>query len=278
MNRIHMCILGSIAVASVAVGGAWGQPHELDDVQMMVRGHGPRLGVSVSEPQGGEGSGQARGALIGDVTEGGPAARAGVKPRDLVVEFDGERVRSARQFSRLIEETPTGVPVRMSVLRDGRRADLTVTLDRPSPVPHARILRPDRLPRGPRMFDLPGREGGMFHFPGLDGRPGARTGRLGVSVMELSSQLAGYFGVERGVLVTSVDTDSSAAKAGVVAGDVITAVDGHSVADPDDLRERLFDAKEDSEVTLSLMRNRKAESVKARLVASAERGRTRVRI
>ena len=63
-------------------------------------------------------------------------------------------------------------------------------------------------------------------------------GRLGVSAEAVSGQLATYFGVESGVLVRQVDESSAAAKAGVKAGDVITAVNGKPVKDAGDLRRR----------------------------------------
>src|SRR5438128_1195181 len=57
-------------------------------------------------------------------------------------------------------------------------------------------------------------------------------GRLGATIQELTPELADYFGVKSGVLVASVQKDSAAEKAGLKAGDVITAVDGHDVATP----------------------------------------------
>ena len=69
-------------------------------------------------------------------------------------------------------------------------------------------------------------------------------GRLGVSAEEVSGQLAAYFGVESGVLVRQVDEDSAAAKAGVKAGDVITAVNGKAVKDAGELRRQIADATE----------------------------------
>ena len=53
---------------------------------------------------------------------------------------------------------------------------------------------------------------------------------LGVTVSPLTDQLASYFGVKQGVLVSAVTSDSPAAGAGVRAGDVITAVNGQTVS------------------------------------------------
>ena len=67
-----------------------------------------------------------------DVGEGTPAADAGFEAGDVVVEFDGERVRSATQLSRLVWETPAGREVSATVMRDGIRRTLPVT---PEPAP-----------------------------------------------------------------------------------------------------------------------------------------------
>ena len=66
------------------------------------------------------------------------------------------------------------------------------------------------------------------------GVPGSRR-QLGVELMPLSDQLAAYFGVKTGVLVTRVRGDSPAASAGIKAGDVITTVNGASVTDVGDV-------------------------------------------
>ncbi|MCA1605473.1 MAG: PDZ domain-containing protein, partial [Acidobacteria bacterium] len=81
--------------------------------------------------------------------------------------------------------------------------------------------------------------------------------RIGVSTMQLTKQLAEYFGIAdgNGVLVTAVTDDSPAAKAGVKAGDVITAVDGEKVEGAGDLS-RGINKKKDGDVTLTVIRNK----------------------
>ena len=90
-------------------------------------------------------------------------------------------------------------------------------------------------------------------------------GRLGVSAEAVSGQLATYFGVESGVLVRQVDESSAAAKAGVKAGDVITAVNGKPVKDAGDLRREIADATDGDakEMTLNVTRDKKPITLKA---------------
>lgn len=95
-----------------------------------------------------------------------------------------------------------------------------------------------------------------------------------MSVSSLTPQLAEHFGAKGGVLVTSVDADSSAAKAGLEAGDVITSINGTAVADPGDLRRRIQRLNDADEFTLDVVRDRKPVLLKGK-AERTERRRTR---
>ena len=84
--------------------------------------------------------------------------------------------------------------------------------------------------------------------------------RIGIGTQTLTKQLAEYFGVSEGILVTSVNDNSPAAKAGLKAGDVITAVDGEKVSSPGDIS-RAIGKKQDGPVTLTVVRDRNTRSV-----------------
>ena len=157
-------------------------------------------------------------------------------------------------------------------MRDGKRVDLSVTPEvRTMGIWSDRLLADtDKLRQ-----DLRDRFGGdvfMFGSPG-SGRleilqPAVR---LGVSVQDLTPQLATYFGAKEGVLVASVSDGSAAARAGLKAGDVITAVNDKAIAGSSELARRLREAGADAEVTIALMRDRRAMTVKARLESPASR-------
>ena len=97
---------------------------------MMLDGRGGQLGVRVQDLDA-EGLKKAAGATSGvpieDVDQDSPAAKAGLREGDIVVEVDGDRVRSARQFSRLIQETPDGRSVKLGIVRNGQRQTVDVT-------------------------------------------------------------------------------------------------------------------------------------------------------
>lgn len=225
---------------------------------MMLDGRGSSIGVRIAE-------GDTQGVRIEDVDEGSPAAKAGLRTGDVVLEFDGERVRSARQFARLVQETPGGRTVQATVLRGGSRQTLDIT-----PEAGARAWSGDVLLRMPDierevergLRALPREFNFDFHW---DGAPFAAwpRGRLGARLAPLTDQLAEYFGAKDGVLVSSVDAGSAAEKAGLKAGDVIIAVNGRTVRSPSEVTAEIRDAGEGEAVDIRVLRDRKELTLKA---------------
>ena len=252
---------------------------------MTLDGRGGQLGVVVRDldEAGLKGAaGAASGVRIDDVDQDSVAAKAGLREGDIVVDVDGERVRSARQFSRLIQETPDGRSLSLGVVRDGKKQSISVT---PESRPFAFGFDSNMIDRdvarglrdlGPRLREIEPRlreieprlrefrfNGPMdFDFDMLP-RTTSPRGRLGVQLNDLTPQLADYFGVkDGGVLVSGITKDSAAEKAGLKAGDVITSVNGDRVRHSDDLVDELRDTK-DGNVTIGIIRDKKESSVKA---------------
>jgi membrane-associated protease RseP (regulator of RpoE activity) len=169
----------------------------------VLAGRGAEIGVRITDRTEG-------GVVVEDVQPDSPAEKAGIKRSDVITDFDGERVRSARQFERLVRETAPGRRVKATITREGQRRDVEITPSEGRDA--AMIFDGDRMRE--RLGDLAGR------FPDLNfnfdfDMPGSLSGRrLGVTVDELSHQLAEYFGTKDGVLVTNV-TEGSAAARGV---------------------------------------------------------------
>jgi serine protease Do len=198
------------------------------------------------------------GVMIESVETDSPAAKAGLKANDIVVEFDGERVRSSRQFARLVQETVPGRSVSLAATRDGQRVTLSV---QPREAGGGfRFL--DRLD-GPAMKIVPTPlpKSGTFPFTLFT------AGQLGIGVSELSPQLGDYFGTKDGVLVTSVNDNSIASKVGVTAGDVITSLDGGSINDAADLRRRTQRLEPGDEFSIGIVRDKKPMTLKGKVDA-----------
>lgn len=277
-------------VSAVNAQGTWVQAEPGRRVQtverpdvMVLDGRGAQLGVMVSDVDTKATTG---GVKIDDVNPDSPAEKAGIKAGDLIIEFDGEKVRSARQFTRLVQETPEGRAVAIALLRDGKRQTVNATpetsrmtwnfntevgpdIDRAMREAERgmREFRFDANPefrfdsREPRRFEyrMPERAMPFMVQP---------RGRLGVTVQSLTDDLQEYFGAKNGgALVSSVTKDSAASKAGIKAGDVIVSINGRRVSDSDDLLREIEDINGDA--TIVVLRDKKEMTLKA----SIERAR-----
>jgi len=286
---------GAGAGVGAAMAPAFGQnttvrsiaPTPAQSAPFQVISGGGRIGVTVSDVEPGSGK-AATGVMVDDVEEDSPAAKAGLRKGDVVVEFDGERVRSVRQFTRLVSETPAGRQVAASVLRDGQRVAVNVatregsvrgfdestlrTLDNlrdfsvtVPPIP-ARPARPVPTPRAPRATPAP--------LPPFETFGLFRGNQLGVSVSGLSDQLSEYFGAKNGVLVNDVTENSAAAKAGIKAGDVIVSVNGSTVETAGDIGRHMQKLESGDEFTVEVLRDRKSVTLKGKVETPASRRRT----
>jgi C-terminal processing protease CtpA/Prc len=267
-------MIGAVAAAAAALAFAFasparGQARDRDWYQHLtiLEGPGSRIGVTARElePAEMERLKVTGGVFIETVTPEGPAAKDGLRADDVVVEFDGERVRSLRQFTRLVRETPPSRSIKTAVFRDGKRQELTVT-----PVAGGQVdlsIDSDRVRRQIEEFTTRIRpfEYG-FEVPDL----GARA-RLGVTVQGLTSELAAYFGASDGVLVSSVVADSPASRSGIRAGDVITSVDGRNITSAADLAREVRTSSSDGELTLGIVRDKKQTTVSAKVETPPDR-------
>ncbi len=242
-------------------------------VEIVRIGGGARLGVGLEDVKSEDlarlGLGDERGALVKDVEEGSPAEKAGLKAGDLILRYQGENVLSAAQLARLVRETPAGRKVSLEVSRQGVIEKLTATLaERKGRVQvgdNSFEFEMPELPEIPPVPPAPGRawdreHGRSFFFHDFFGD---RPARLGIRYQELGDQLAKHFKVEEGaVLVTSVDEDGPAAKAGVKAGDVIVEVDGKPIKDGSTFREQVAHLEPGAEARLTVKREGRSLDLK----------------
>lgn len=162
------------------------------------------------------------GVLVGEVLEGTPAAKAGLKDGDLIVEISGDKVANPNELSRRVAAYAPGEKVRVKVLRDGREKTVNVTL-------------------GARDEDSENADA-----PAADGNDDLSS-NVGLRVSELNEALRQQFRVPRdveGILVTAVRPGSPAQKAGLRPGVVILEVEGDPVASQRALENKIASARE----------------------------------
>jgi serine protease Do len=208
------------------------------------------------------------GALVQRVEEDSPAAKAGIETNDVILEFAGEKVRSAAQLQRLVRETPPGRNVTLVVSRAGQTRTVSLKLEESEhgfafTGPMSGVSTMPAMPAMPVMPVMP-----EIRIPDHDFIWFQGGARLGISGDELTSQLAEYFGVKqgKGVLVREVVVGSAADKAGLKAGDVIVRVDDEEVGSVSNLRRALGqDRDEKRTVKLTIVRERKEMTLTAEL-------------
>jgi serine protease Do len=213
-----------------------------------------------------------RGAEVTSVLDDSPAAKAGFKEGDVVLEFNGQPVEGSAQLTRLVRETPVGRQVKVAVWRNGSAQTLTPTLEASKGMvigggtwvmPEMRM--PEiTIPPIPPM-DMPHME--MSYTNPMLGIYGESLGQ--------QEQLAEYFGVKEGVLVKSVTRNSGAEKAGIKAGDVIVKVEDARISNSRDITAALRANRSKKTVTVTVVRNKKEMPVTVTIESSASTGNVR---
>ncbi len=196
-----------------------------------------------------------RGAEVTSVTEDSPAAKAGIKDGDVVLEWNGQPVEGGAQLARFVRETPAGRQVKIGVWRNGSMQTLAATMEGGRSITigngeNFMVLPEMRLPE--MSVPMPNIE--IPRFQMLYQSP--MLGIYGESLGQ-QEQLADFFGVKEGVLVKSVSKNSAAEKAGIKAGDVIVKVEDSKVGNASDISSALRAARSKKTVTVTVMRNKK---------------------
>jgi serine protease Do len=291
MSRRTAAALGTMALIAAGIAtspkvGAQdeGKVRKLDRRVEVVRAGGGKLGVRLEDVDKDDVArlklSAERGAIVKSVSAETPAEKAGIQEGDVIVRYEGETVLSAAQLARLVRETPGGRTVALEVNRNGGLQKLSATLaegrdrvrvgelgDFDIEIPHIEAMPP--VPPIPPVADMFRFDGKGRSFLFHDGGPR----KLGIEYQELTDQLARFFKVETGVLVTSVDEGGPAAKGGLEAGDVIVRFDGERIESAEVLRDEVRKAEPGKEVTVTVQREGRALDLKVKLQAPERRPR-----
>ncbi|BFU95034.1 MAG: Serine protease Do [Nitrospira sp.] len=139
---------------------------------------------------------EAKGALVSDVREDSPADQGGLKQGDVIVSYQGSPVEDAVALQRMVTRTPVGAKTTLKLVREGHEREVTVTIGEQPDT--SKVAKAESVERD-------------YAFAGL-------------AVQDLDRDTArelGLKGKAQGVVVTSVEPDSGADKAGLMPGDVI---------------------------------------------------------
>jgi serine protease Do len=165
------------------------------------------------------------GALVAEVVKESPAEKAGLKSGDIILEYDGKKIRDMNAVPRLVAATPVGKEVRLTVLRNGKQEEITATIE--------------RLREGEE-----GADGGVVQE------------RLGITVHELDRELAAKMGIKEtgGVVVVAVKPGGFAEEAGIARGDLIREINGARIGTMADYSKAVATHKKGKVMRLLLQR------------------------
>lgn len=163
--------------------------------------------------------GRARGAMVINVDEKGPAKAAGFEREDVIVKFDGKDIRRSNDLPRIVAETPIGKEVEVVLFRAGKEITRKVTLG--------------------RLDETPQQASAQVPGPAQNN---ASSTLLGMDLAPLNAETRRRFNIKdgiEGVVVVKVDPNSTAAERRISAGDVIVEVQREKVTSAGDITKRI---------------------------------------
>lgn len=202
------------------------------------------------------------GAIINEIVQDSPAEDADLEEGDVIISYNGQKVWDSDDLTDFIEESENGAKATLGIMRDGKELTVAVELGSRPRNSSWSLSRNNKTP-GVYWFNGPD-DMRVFHWSG--------GGYIGVQLTELTDQLGQYFGVtgDEGVLITEVNEDSPAEKAGLKAGDVITAINNQEVSDYGDVKETVSESEKGDKLAVTIIRDKKTQTVEVEVEESDE--------
>jgi serine protease Do len=218
-------VVGVNTLIQVGAGGAYGFAIPVNEVKRVAqtlikegRMRYPYLGLMLTSAKDLDDAQKAKlgknlpstGAIVAEVTPGGPASKSGVRPGDVVTQIDGQKMTGASDVVDYVSSRNIGSKVDLHYLRDGKPGETQVTLG---------------------------------ELPNEDMRQGGEAqGKIGMALQTLTPDVADSLGIDRGTkgaVITDVIQGSPAERAGLRPGDVIVEVDRKPVTSSEQAVEAL---------------------------------------
>lgn len=154
---------------------------------------------------------ESEGALVSDVTDEGPADKAGIKRGDVIISFDGKAVKDVDTLPKLVGATEVGKKVKVGIIRDGKRIDVDVVIGE---------LKDEKLQASKK--------------PELEKD-------FGLVVQNITPEIAKHLNLKdrRGVIVTDVQPGSPAQESDIKSGDIIKEINRKPIKNIDDFRDAM---------------------------------------
>jgi len=248
----------------LAAPGIWAQGANTADVGITINPNGSRLGIGGQDVSAERARAlklkDTRGAEVTMVGDNTPASRAGLKPGDVILEFNGKPVGGWEELRHVVGNTPAGSKVKLEVWRDGQMTSLMAVTERatyietPGGVVNfggVTLAMPPMPPAPPPMPNI------AIDIPTIVTVVHCTTLGVDEETLQPEGQLADFFGVREGVLVKAVERDSAGEKAGMKAGDVIVKVGESKVRSTREVTAALREARPDHNLPVTVMRNKK---------------------
>ncbi len=180
-----------------------------------------------------------QGALVASTTEEGPAAKAGLEPGDVILEFNGQKLSAMRQLPRIVAETPLGTKANVLYWRNGKNATTKVEVGELEKAEQDGLLETAETMKN-------------------DVKPGQGTeiATMGITVSSLSPALRETYEIPdsaKGVVVTDVKAGSESAGKGLTAGDVIIEINQQAATDAATAKKLLEDAQKSGKTSVLLL-------------------------
>jgi len=213
------------------------------------------LGVSSEKPADGQG------AKIINVTDGSAAEVAGLQTGDIITKVDETAITDPQSLSAAIRKHKTGDKVTITISRDGKVQKETATLGTMTEplnfnfeMPDLKVMPELKQLQDLKQFDM-GDMGGMA--PRVYGLDYNRPLKLGIKAQDTEDG--------KGAKVLDVDDESTAAKAGIKEGDIITRFDGKEINSALALAAAARAAKDKVSVHVSILRGGKAQDIEVKV-------------
>lgn len=189
------------------------------------------LGVMIQKvtPEIAKGFGlkESEGALVSDVMEGSPAEKAGIKRGDVIVSYNGKRIKEMDQLPKLVGTTEVGKKVKIGLIRDGKQITVEAVIEEQKD-------EEMRLSKGPEVQK-----------------------DFGLVVQEITPEIAQHLELKdrKGVIVTDVQPGSLAAEADIRSGDIIKEINRRPIRNMADFKEAMKKANVKEGIVMLIRRD-----------------------